>query len=80
MLNYRSVLWSIGTLDWEQHEVTNIVKNVVRNVRPGEIILMHCDGNKQSTTEALPQIILKLKKMGYSFITVDKLLDLPAYK
>lgn len=79
-LNYKSILWSIDTLDWEQREVDNIVKNVVENVRPGEIILMHCDGDKQITTEALPQIILKLKGMGYSFVTVDKLLNLPAYK
>jgi peptidoglycan-N-acetylglucosamine deacetylase len=79
-LNYKSILWSIDTLDWEQREVGNIVKNVVENVRPGEIILMHCDGDKQVTTEALPQIILKLKKMGYSFVTLDRLLSIPAYK
>jgi peptidoglycan-N-acetylglucosamine deacetylase len=41
---------------------------------------MHCNGDKKATTEALPQIISKLKKMGYSFVTVDKLLHLPAYK
>ena len=80
LLNYKSILWSIDTLDWEQHEVANIVKNVLENVRPGEIILMHCDGDKQITTQALPQIISKLKEMGYSFVTVDKLLGLPAYK
>ena len=79
-LNYKTILWSIDTLDWEQREVDNIVKNVVDNIRPGEIILMHCDGNKQNTTKALPQIISKLKEMGYSFVTVDKLLDLSPYK
>ena len=79
-LNYKSILWSIDTLDWEQREVDNIVKNVVENVRPGEIILMHCDGDKQITTKALPLIISRLKEMGYSFATVDKLLALPAYK
>ena len=79
-LNYKSILWSIDTLDWEQREVANIVKNVVENVRPGEIILMHCDGDKQMTTAALPQIISKLKEMGYSFVTVDKLLNISRYK
>lgn len=80
VLNYKSILWSIDTLDWEQREVTNIVKNIVENVRPGEIILLHCDGDKQITTKALPLIISKLSEMGYTFVTVDKLLDLPAYK
>lgn len=79
-LNYKSIIWSIDTLDWEQKEVANISNNVVKNVRPGEIILMHCNGDKKATTAALPQIIFKLKKMGYSFVTVDKLLHLPAYK
>ena len=41
---------------------------------------MHCNGDKKATTEALPQIISKLKEMGYSFVTVDKLLHLKAYK
>ena len=79
-LNYKNIIWSTDTLDWEQREVDNIVKNVVENVRPGEIILMHCNEDKKVTTEALPQIISKLKEMGYSFVTVDKLLDLSAYK
>jgi len=79
-LNYKSIIWSTDTLDWEQREDANIVKNVVNNVRPGEIILMHCNEDKKATTEALPQIISKLKQMGYSFVTVDKLLHLSAYK
>ena len=79
-LNYKNILWSTDTLDWEQREVANIVKNVVENVRPGEIILMHSNEDKKVTTEALPQIISRLKEMGYSFVTVDKLLDLSAYK
>ncbi|MBZ9608301.1 polysaccharide deacetylase family protein [Clostridium estertheticum] len=79
-LNYKNIIWSTDTLDWEQCEVDNIVKNVVENVRPGEIILMHCNEDKKVTTEALPQIISKLKEMGYSFVTVDKLLEISAYK
>ncbi len=79
-LNYKNILWSTDTLDWEQREVANIVKNVVENVRPGEIILMHSNEDKKVTTEALPQIISRLKEMGYSFVTVDKLLEISAYK
>ena len=79
-LNYKNILWSTDTLDWEQREVANIVKNVVENVRPGEIILMHSNEDKKVTTEALPQIISRLKEMGYSFVTADKLLEISAYK
>ena len=77
---YKSVLWSIDTLDWSQRESSNIVNNVVNNVRPGEIILMHCDGDKAATTEALPIIIQKLKLQGYNFVTIDEMAESPAYK
>ncbi len=77
---YTSVLWSIDTLDWDQRQVDNITKNVIDNVRPGEIILMHCDGDKKVTADALPGIINQLKEMGYGFVTLDKLLGCPAYK
>ena len=77
---YKSVLWSIDTLDWAQKDVNNIVNNVMSNIRPGEIILMHCDGDKATTAEALPIIIQKLKALDYSFVTVDEMAAAPAYK
>jgi len=78
--NYTTVLWSIDTLDWSQREKDNIVNNVVTNVRPGEIILMHTAGDKNTSMEALPEIIIKLKEMGYTFVTLDDLLKVNAYK
>lgn len=77
---YSIVIWSTDTLDWSQKDKDNIVKNVIDNIRPGEIILMHCNDDKKATAEALPIIISELKAKGYSFVTLDKLLDVPAYK
>lgn len=77
---YKMVIWSIDTLDWSQKEKSNIIKNVEDNIRPGEIILMHCDGDKEATLAALPQIIKDLKGKGYKFVTLDKLLKIDAYK
>lgn len=78
--NYKAVLWSIDTLDWSQKEKANIVNNVVNNIRPGDIILMHTTEDKKATIEALPEIITKLKEKGYSFVTLDELLNVSAYK
>lgn len=78
--NYKMVQWSIDTLDWSQMEKDNIVKNAVGNARPGDIILMHSNSNKTPTVEALPVIIKELTDKGYEFVTLDKLLDIPAYK
>ncbi|ERI95191.1 polysaccharide deacetylase [Clostridiales bacterium oral taxon 876 str. F0540] len=73
-------IWSTDTLDWSQKEKANIVKNVVDNVRPGEIILMHSNEDKATTAEALPEIITKLKEKGYSFVDLSELLNTNAYK
>lgn len=80
-LGYKaSVLWSTDTLDWSQKEPGNIVNNVIDNVRPGEIILMHANEDKAATVAALPVIIKKLKAMGYEIVTLDKILNVQPYK
>ncbi|QAT40881.1 polysaccharide deacetylase family protein [Clostridium sp. JN-9] len=80
-LGYKaSVLWSTDTLDWSQKEPDNIVNNVIDNVRPGEIILMHTNEDKSATVAALPIIIKKLKAMGYEIVTLDKILNVQPYR
>lgn len=78
--NLKVVIWSIDTLDWSQKEKANITKNVLDNVRPGEIILMHSNEDKKTTLEALPDIIDGLKDKGYSIVTLSELLGVNAYK
>lgn len=76
----KMILWSIDTLDWSQREKQNIVKNVLDNVRAGDIILMHCDEDKQVTVEALPVVLEGLKSRGYTIVGLDDLLGVEAYK
>lgn len=76
----KAVIWSIDTLDWSQKERDNIIKNVLDNLRPGDIILMHSNSDKSETAAALPKIISGIKEKGYEIVTLDKLLDIKAYK
>jgi polysaccharide deacetylase family sporulation protein PdaB len=78
--SYKTIIWSIDTLDWCQKDKNNIAKNVVDNVRPGDIILMHCNEDKKATLEALPMIIQGLKEKGYNFLTLSEMLHVEAYK
>ncbi|MGG3468001.1 polysaccharide deacetylase family protein [Neobacillus pocheonensis] len=73
------VIWSIDTLDWSQKEASNIVKNVVANVRNGDIILMHSTPEQTETKKALPQIIEELKKRNFEIVGLDRLLNVKAY-
>jgi peptidoglycan/xylan/chitin deacetylase (PgdA/CDA1 family) len=56
-----------------------IVSNVVANVRPGSIVVLHMHGgpNAPETAVALPDIVGKLRAEGYSFVKVSDLLKLP---
>lgn len=73
--NSVSILWSIDTLDWSKREVSSILKNVTDNLRPGDIILMHSNGDKGVTADALPFIIEAIKAKGYKISTLDKLVN-----
>lgn len=77
---YKTIMWSIDTLDWAQKDPVNITSNVINNVRPGEIILMHCNEDKINTAKALPGIISKLKAMGYRLVGLDEMLNCSAYQ
>lgn len=74
------ILWSIDTLDWSQPEAEHIARNVLDNVRPGEIILMHSYKDHESVVQALPLIIEGLQKKGYEMVVLSELLQMPAYK
>ena len=64
-MGMRVVLWSVDPQDWRNGATTTqIVVNVLSNVHPGSIVLLHDGGGDQSATvRALPQIIKGLRKM-----------------
>ncbi|HST43551.1 MAG TPA: polysaccharide deacetylase family protein [Conexibacter sp.] len=74
-LRMLSVLWSVDSLDYTKPGVDAIVQNVVSNVHPGAIILMHDGGgDRTQTIAAVERIIPELRRQGYRFVTVPRLL------
>lgn len=69
------VLWSIDSGDSQGKNWRGIGREVLNNVRPGSIILMH--DNRGQTVRALKYLILPgLKKRGFIPVTVPELLVL----
>jgi len=69
------ILWSSDSDDWRRPPAARIVRNVLRNARPGGIALMHDGGGPRShTVAALPVIIRELQSRGYRLVTVPELL------
>jgi len=50
---------------------------VIERARNGSIVVMHMNGRGIHTAQALPRIVLKLRKKGFKLVTVGELLGLP---
>lgn len=71
-MGYRTILWSIDTIDW-QRPAPEVIKNrILSKVHNGGIVLMHPTA---PTANALPVIIEELKGRGYRLITVGEMLQ-----
>ena len=47
---------------------------MVRQTKPGSIVISHANGRGYHTAEALPLAIPKLKAAGFEFVTISELL------
>jgi len=53
-----------------------LIEYVTDTAKKGSIVVMHMNGRGRHTAEALPRIVLRLRKKGYRFVTVSQLLQL----
>lgn len=71
---YIVALWSVDSKDWRNPGAKQIVDNVIKNVFPGAIILMHDGGYQRTqTVKALGPIIDALRDHGYRLTTLSEL-------
>jgi len=82
--NYIDIRWTIDSLGWQGTSggmTKELIENrVISKTAPGYIIMMHLGSNPDDKThldsEALPEIILELKKQGYEFATLAEMLQI----
>ena len=83
-MGYETVLWSLNSKDWVTFHDKQITSYILRNIRPGDIILFHDSGgvfkpeggSRKQTVKTIPRLVEKLKTRGYRFVTVSELLEL----
>ena len=71
--NYKIVMWDVTGGDFDcSLDAKDVVKNVINNVNPGSIVLLH-DNQKfmAKTLKALPIIIKKLRAKKYDFELIN---------
>ena len=71
-VNLTTVLWNVDSLDWKFQNTKRIVRRVEKDVKDGDIILMH--DIFPTSVEAALRIVDDLQAQGYEFVTVEELL------
>lgn len=74
------VMWNVTGYDWSAKSSENIEKNVARQVRGGDVLLLHDGGHLQFgtdrsfTVEATDRMIALYKSQGRKFVTIAEMM------
>jgi len=77
-MDMKNILFDVEPQDWRGLESERVVDDILKNTKPGSIILLH-DGIERSgskVAQTTERVIQELKRKGYRFKTVSELLKL----
>lgn len=66
------IFWSVDPLDWKVRDPQSVYDQIMKQVRPGAIILAH--DIHPTTVAAMPRVIDALIAKGYKIVTVSELI------
>ena len=67
------IYWSVDPEDWKYRDADTVCEHIVSAVKDGDIVLLH--DIYQSSVEGAQKAIQALKADGYTFVTVEQLLN-----
>jgi peptidoglycan-N-acetylglucosamine deacetylase len=79
-LGLRPVMWNVTGYDWNAPPAAAIEQKVARQLRGGDVILLHDGGHKQmgadrsQTVIATDHLIARYKSEGYEFVTIPQMM------
>jgi peptidoglycan/xylan/chitin deacetylase (PgdA/CDA1 family) len=79
-LGLAPIMWNVTGYDWTAPPSTEIEQKVVKQIRGGDVILLHDGGHKQmgadrsQTVLATENLIKKYKAEAYEFLTIPQML------
>ncbi len=65
------ILWELDPLDWRDRNTATVERRIIHGARRGDIVLMH--DIHPTTVSAVPTILDRLSKEGFTFVTVSEL-------
>jgi peptidoglycan-N-acetylglucosamine deacetylase len=83
-LGLEPVMWNVTGYDWDSPPAAVIEQKVKKQIRGGDVILLHDGGHKQmgadrsQTVVATDHLLTRYKAEGYEFVTVPEMMAKPA--
>lgn len=71
-LGYTVIMWTRDTIDWRDHNPDSIFERATKNLKAGDIILMH---PTDATVAALPRILEYIKSQNLVADTVSNVIE-----
>ena len=81
-LGMRTVMWNVTGYDWNAPPAAVIESKVVRQMRGGDVVLLHDGGHRAlgadraQTVMATDSLILRCKAAGYEFVTIPEMVNI----
>jgi peptidoglycan/xylan/chitin deacetylase (PgdA/CDA1 family) len=72
-----SIGWSLRSFDTQAKNADHLLNKILKQVKGGDVILLH--DSMQVTADMLPVLIRSCREKGFTFVRLDKLLELNAY-
>ena len=79
-LGLEPVMWNVTGYDWNAPPADKIERKVAKQIRGGDVILLHDGGHKQmgadrsQTVIATDRLITRYKTEGYEFVTIPQMM------
>ncbi|MEI3613233.1 polysaccharide deacetylase family sporulation protein PdaB [Pseudogracilibacillus sp. SO30301A] len=67
--------WSVNPNDWENPGTKEITDHVLKEVKSGDIVLLHASDSAKQTANALQSILPHFKEEKLTFVTISELIN-----
>ena len=80
-LGLEPIMWNVTGYDWNAPPAAVIERKVAKQIRGGDVILLHDGGHKEFgadrswTVKATDNLIRKYKDEGYNFVTIPEMME-----
>jgi len=75
-LGLEPIMWNVTCYDWRAKSAETIVNHAQRQIRGGDVILLHDGGyrrmgaDRSRSVDASAQILTRYRRQGYEFVTI----------